>query len=163
MLSNVTMDDFDLATPTSWKIVNAAYRLLWFKGPTEPEGEITETHSEIYKQIEPTKVNTWLHLAAILEQPVSIEHYVYVNFYSIKQVQSVYVQDLDEAYNAFVLLQQDHYDEELMDHLLDREGEILDTYQDTLFNFHYLPLLSGSTEQSIPEHAILIFSRINNG
>jgi hypothetical protein len=79
---------------------------------------------------------------------------------NIERVQSIYVQSLGEVYNIFVFLKQDHYDDELMDHLLDQEGEILDLYQDALFHFHYLPLFEDSRpSQSIPKNAVLIFSR----
>lgn len=74
-----------------------------------------------------------------------LEQAIYVQFYNIEQVQSIYVQRLREVYNVFVFLEQNHYDDELMDRLLDREGEILDLYQDNLFHFHYLPLL-GDTQ-----------------
>lgn len=77
----------------------------------------------------------------IEERPASIEQAIYTRFYNIEQVQSIYAQSLPEVYNIFVFLKQDHYDDELMDRLLDREGEILDSYHDNLFHFHYLPLL----------------------
>ena len=152
---------------TPWNIVNTAFRQLWFQGSSEPDEQVTNTRGEVDEQVTSTRgevdehidLNTWLHLAEILEQPNSVEHSIYANFYSVKQVQSVYVQDIPEVYNAFIFLNQEYYDEELMDRLLDRESKILDTYQDALFNFHYLPLLSNSPEQSIPENATLIFSR----
>ncbi len=66
---------------------------------------------------------------------------VYAYFHDIKQIQLVSMQYLCEVYNIFIFLKQDHYDDELMGRLLDREGEILDLYHNNLFHFHYLPLL----------------------
>lgn len=72
--------------------------------------------------------------------PSSIEHDIYARFYPIEQVQLICIQKVDNACNACVFLQQDEYDEELMDCLLDLEWGILNTHQDTLFNFQYLPI-----------------------
>lgn len=104
--------------------------------------------------------NIWLQLFAAFEQPISVEQAIYVRFYNVKQVHSIYVQNLREVYNVFIFLEQDHYDDELMDQLLDKEGEILDLYHNNLFHFQYLPLLKDCRpSQFIPKNAVLIFSR----
>ncbi|NJN97972.1 MAG: hypothetical protein HC875_29790 [Anaerolineales bacterium] len=82
---------------------------------------------------------------------------LYTGFYPIEPVQSVYIQPLPEATNVFVFLSQNHYDDALMDNLLDKEADILDRHPETLFNFHYLPLLNAVP--TVPQNAALIFSR----
>lgn len=90
---------------------------------------------------------------------LSIEHNIDMNFSSLKEVEAIYVQDFDTAYQVFVFLKQEHYDEELMDCLLDKESNILDLHQDKLFRFHYLPLFDHEPSQSAPKNAVKIFSR----
>jgi len=85
--------------------------------------------------------------------------HIYTRYYDVDQVEAIYVQSLPEVRSVFVLLRQDHYDDELMDRLLDREEEILDLYPDELFNFQYLPLLEGDRTRPIPKNAVLILSR----
>jgi hypothetical protein len=101
----------------------------------------------------------WLYLAVTVERPASVEHSIYTYYYDVDQVKAIYVQILPKVRNVFVLLRQDHYDEELMDRLLDREEKTLDLYPNELFNFQYLPLLEDDHTRPVPENAILILSR----
>lgn len=82
---------------------------------------------------------------------------LYAGFQAMEPVQSVYIQPLPEATNVFVFLSQNRYDDALMDDLLDKEADILDRHPETLFNFHYVPLLSAAP--TVPQNAALIFSR----
>jgi len=171
MLSDTTVNE--TKTNPSWKAVNAIFKQVrrfsltaefayFFGSPatgTFPLFFFGESKTQAVRLTE-TNFNVWLQLAAIIEQPVSVEHAIYVRFYNVEQVQSIYVQSLPEVYNIFVFLKQDYYDDELMEQLLDREGEILDLYQDTLFHFHYLPLLKNSRPSpSIPKNSAMILSR----
>jgi hypothetical protein len=93
------------------------------------------------------------------EHPASVERSIYTCYYDIDRVGAIYMQNLPQVCNIFVLLRQDRYDDELMDYLLDREEEILDLYPDELFNFQYLPLPEGDNTQPMPMNAVLILDR----
>jgi hypothetical protein len=101
----------------------------------------------------------WLYLTKSIEQHTSVEHSIYTRYYDINRVEAIYMQSLPQVRNVFVLLRQDHYDDELMDHLLDREEKILDLYPEELFNFQYLPLLESDRTRLVPRNATLILSR----
>ena len=98
----------------------------------------------------------WLYLAAVTGRPFSIEHSIFAHFFDIEQIHAIYVQDVPQVYNVFVLLRQDEYDDELMDDLLDREAEILELNPDRLFSFQYLPLLADQPTRPVPTTATLI-------
>jgi hypothetical protein len=103
----------------------------------------------------------WRYLCfpKVIEHPASVEQSIYARYCNVEQVQTIYVQRLPKMYKVFVILGQDHYEDELMDHLLDREAEILDLHPDELFHFHYLPLLEDDYPRPVPKSAVLIFSR----
>lgn len=89
----------------------------------------------------------------------SAEQSILMRCLGVDQVQAIYIQSLPRVINVWVLLQQDRYDDALMDSLLDLEGEILDQYPDHLFEFHYMPLLDDRHNLPIPAGAVLIFDR----
>ncbi len=105
--------------------------------------------------------NLWqyLCLARVSERRVSVEEDIFARYCDIEQVQAIYVQHLSKMCKVFVLLRQNQYDDKLMDHLLDREEEILDLHPNELFQFHYLPLLEGDYSRPVPKNAVLILSR----
>ena len=101
----------------------------------------------------------WIYLPLITDTPVSAEQSILIRYQGVDQVQAIYIQRLPTVSNVFVLLQQDRYDDALMDSLLDLEGEILDQYPDRLFEFHYMPLLEDRQSLPIPASAVQIFHR----
>ena len=134
--------------------------------PTEPppsEGEAGRSLLEIFEKIvsqrqSPQSLTLEPKLYSSPAPIPLLRHSLYISFYPLEPIQSVYVQPLPEANNVFVFLNQAHYDETLMDFLLDQESDILDQYPEILFNFHYLPLLDNNSP-TVPENAILIFTR----
>ena len=101
----------------------------------------------------------WMHLFENIEKPTSIEHSIYTHYDIVDRVQAIYVQNLPEVYNVFMFLNQDHYEDDLIDRLLDQEAKILDLYPSILFHFHYFPLLKNNESHLVPKGAVLILIR----
>lgn len=75
------------------------------------------------------------------------------NFAGIETIDSIYAATDDQGIDVFVFLNNDHYDRDLMDILLDKEIKILDLYPDLDLDFQYIPLLGHQPEAFVPVSA----------
>jgi len=62
-------------------------------------------------------------------------------FRGIDKIYSVFT-SVNGVYDVIIFLNQNQYDDDLMDCLLDREAIILDRYKNQLFQFYYLPTMN---------------------
>lgn len=90
---------------------------------------------------------------------VKIEQAVLNEFAAIPEVIRIYVEQYRSEYIFKIFTSPDHYDDELMNKLLDNELDILDRFPSQLLTFHYLPHPHNiSLIDIVSEEGNLIFS-----
>lgn len=93
---------------------------------------------------------------ALPEQEV-LEYYLAQEFSDIEEVDSIYVDGVQDEVIVTVLLSNQKYDDSLMDALLDRELNILCKFQDLVPDFRYVPLLNRERDECVTENARLVY------
>lgn len=78
-------------------------------------------------------------------------------FAPIEAVAAVYFDWKLEALSFKILLDRDRYDNQLMDELLDREIEVLESFPEKVFDFSYLP--TGSKEYFVSPQSRLVYEK----
>jgi hypothetical protein len=104
----------------------------------------------------------WASFASRTEvmQPAGLlEHHICVAYGKFDRIQAIYAQKTPEAFNVFVFVNSESYDDALMDRLLDKEIELLKAYPDILFDFKYPPVAYVQPADYVPSDATLIFHR----
>lgn len=93
-----------------------------------------------------------------LEQQIQLEQAVVSEFGAIPEVALIY-SDRFRAERIFtIFMEGDQYDDDLMDHLLDREVRLVKRFSARLITFHYQPYIPGAPRRElIRESAHLIF------
>jgi len=84
---------------------------------------------------------------------------IVMDFGEVGEVQSIYVQKHLEEIQVSVLLSIEHYDDTLIDKLLDLEYDIRKAYSDVLFEFFYPPIGPSNKQDFIYPAASCIYSR----
>jgi hypothetical protein len=76
-------------------------------------------------------------------ETTEIERHLTLRFSWFPEVNSMYILKFPQVIEVLVFLDQEQYDDGLMDQLLDQEIIILERFPDQLFDFRYLPLQHG--------------------
>ena len=80
--------------------------------------------------------------SSIKQQVDAISDEVVKRYAAIPEVQQIYLEVADNALVYWIFTNEAVYDDALMDRLIDQEIAIMKTFPRTLFDFHYIPLLS---------------------
>ena len=76
------------------------------------------------------------------QQIGTIQEEVVKRYASIPEVQQIYLEVADDSLVYWIFTNEAAYDDALMDRLIEQEIAIMKAFPQTLFGFHYIPLLS---------------------
>lgn len=124
--------------------------------------EERQSSSETRAPLSTTALSTLFGRRVIVGK-ASFEEEIIARYASINRVQRIYLFTSTKTIKVFMWLNQPHYDEALMDKLLDAEEAILERYPQRLCEFHYVPVLTGDRPPFIPSQAQLIWENVVHG